>query len=356
MIFTNRPGLHIIFVALAALALFFTCAPWVEAQDGPVPAQPTGLSTAPTHNSVTLTWDNPGDDSITHYQVLRRDRDVHDTGEFVTIKSNTGSAATSYTDTSAQPQKRYVYRVKAVNAHGVSKWSTFRQGQHTGGSRAGTHSCVDGRANSRAEPTVVTAEPTAAPTQEPVVPTEPTRRRQNPQPRRRRSQQPCRRQNPQSCRRQNPQPRRRRSPQPCRRQNPQSCRRQNPQPRRRRAHSRADGRTHSRADGRTHSRADGRTHSRADAGAHSRADAGAHSRADGRTHSRADGRTHSRADPQPCRRQNPQPCRRQNPQPCRRQNPQPCRRQNPQPSHCRRRSRRRKLSLHSRSNPWPPAA
>ena len=171
MIFTNRPGLHIIFVALAALALFFTCAPWVEAQDGPVPAQPTGLSTAPTHNSVTLTWDNPGDDSITHYQVLRRDRAVHDTGEFVTINSNTGSAATSYTDTSAQPQKRYVYRVEAVNAHGVSNWSSF--------ARANTPAAPaqEPTAVPTAEPTVVpTAEPTAAPTQEPTaVPTaEPT--------------------------------------------------------------------------------------------------------------------------------------------------------------------------------------
>ena len=171
MIFTNRPGLHIIFVALAALALFFTCAPWVEAQDGPVPAQPTGLSTAPTHNSVTLTWDNPGDDSITHYQVLRRDRDIHDTGEFVTINSNTGSAATSYTDTSAQPQKRYVYRVEAVNAHGVSNWSSF--------ARANTPAAPaqEPTAVPTAEPTAVpTAEPTVVPTQEPtVVPTaEPT--------------------------------------------------------------------------------------------------------------------------------------------------------------------------------------
>ena len=75
--------------------------------------------------ALTLTWDDPNDDSITHYQVLRRDRAVHDTGEFVTIESNTGSAATGYTDDSVEPEKRYVYRVKAVNQHGVSKWSKF---------------------------------------------------------------------------------------------------------------------------------------------------------------------------------------------------------------------------------------
>ena len=63
--------------------------------------------------------------SITHYQIFRRDRDVHDTGEFVTIQENTGSAAASYTDDTVEPETRYVYRVKAVNQHGASTWSDF---------------------------------------------------------------------------------------------------------------------------------------------------------------------------------------------------------------------------------------
>ena len=36
------------------------------------PARPTGLTTAATHDAVTLTWDDPGDDGITHYEVYRR--------------------------------------------------------------------------------------------------------------------------------------------------------------------------------------------------------------------------------------------------------------------------------------------
>ena len=80
MTLAARPRLAILFVALSALFLSLTGAP-VQAQDGSVPDQPTGLSTEASHDRVNLTWDDPNDASITHYQVLRRDRDVHDTGE-----------------------------------------------------------------------------------------------------------------------------------------------------------------------------------------------------------------------------------------------------------------------------------
>ena len=36
------------------------------------PDQPSGLSATASHDSVTLTWDDPGDDSITGYVILRR--------------------------------------------------------------------------------------------------------------------------------------------------------------------------------------------------------------------------------------------------------------------------------------------
>ena len=124
MTLAARPRLAILFVALAALFLSLTGAP-VQAQDGSVPDQPTGLSTEASHDRVNLTWDDPNDASITHYQVLRRDRDVHDTGEFVTIDSDTGSATTSYTDDTVEPEKGYVYRVVAVNDNGDSQWSKF---------------------------------------------------------------------------------------------------------------------------------------------------------------------------------------------------------------------------------------
>ena len=68
-----------------------------------------------------------GQSQVTHYQIFRRDRAVHDPGEFVEIDSNTGSAATSYTDANVEPEGSYVYRVKAVNQYGASQWSDFRR-------------------------------------------------------------------------------------------------------------------------------------------------------------------------------------------------------------------------------------
>ena len=132
MTLTARPRLLIRFAVLAALALCgvvlalsSTGTPPVGAQDGSLPAKPTGVVTTATHDSVALAWDDPSDASITHYQIFRRDRDVHDTGEFVTIQENTGSAEPSYTDDTVEPETRYVYRVKAVNQHGASTWSDF---------------------------------------------------------------------------------------------------------------------------------------------------------------------------------------------------------------------------------------
>ena len=115
-----RPS--ILFVAVTALLLSLAGAP-AAAKDSSVPARPTGLSTVATHEPVTLTWNAPDDDSITHYKVLRRDPAVHAAYWFVTIEDDTGTAATRYTDDTVKPEKRYIYRIKAVNPHGVSTWS-----------------------------------------------------------------------------------------------------------------------------------------------------------------------------------------------------------------------------------------
>ena len=108
----------------------------VETPDAPtsssVPAAPTGLAvSSATHDSVTLTWDDAGDSSITGYQVLRRSRDGDEYGngrgaaEFVAIVDDTGSSTTTYTDTSVTPRTRYVYRVKAINSAGTSRQSPY---------------------------------------------------------------------------------------------------------------------------------------------------------------------------------------------------------------------------------------
>ena len=95
----------------------------------PVPDKPTGLSAAVSHDTVTLTWDNPQDDSITGYIILRRDREIHLVGIFVTITGDTGSTDTTYTDDTVEPDKEYVYRIKAINEHGeVSEESDWVRG------------------------------------------------------------------------------------------------------------------------------------------------------------------------------------------------------------------------------------
>ena len=90
------------------------------------PARPRTL-TAPdiSHDSVTLRWEDPQDDTITGYMILRRDKDIHEEGTFETVEANTGTADTTYTDTSVDPEKRYVYRIKAINAFDESELSSW---------------------------------------------------------------------------------------------------------------------------------------------------------------------------------------------------------------------------------------
>ena len=87
------------------------------------PAQPTGLSATATHDQVVLTWDDPGDDSITGYVILRRNRDIDAEGEFTNLVEDTGTAATTYTDDSVAAGTPYTYRIKAINAAGPSQRS-----------------------------------------------------------------------------------------------------------------------------------------------------------------------------------------------------------------------------------------
>ena len=95
------------------------------AQDGSAPAKPTGLSATASHDQVVLTWDDPGDDSITGYVILRRIR-VNDTGgEFSVLVADTGTAATTYTDGTVAASTTYTYRIKAINEYGVSERSRW---------------------------------------------------------------------------------------------------------------------------------------------------------------------------------------------------------------------------------------
>ena len=99
----------------------------VGAQGPPAepPATPTGLTGTFTHESVSLSWDDPRDPSITGYQILRRERGVHEVGDFQIHVDDTNSAATSYVDTAVEAEASYVYRVKARNSSGLSERSRF---------------------------------------------------------------------------------------------------------------------------------------------------------------------------------------------------------------------------------------
>ena len=89
------------------------------------PDKPTGLEATASHDSVTLTWDDPGDDSITGYVILRRVPGVDPEGQFRVLVADTGTDATTYTDNTVSAETRFTYRVKAINEHGVSERSRW---------------------------------------------------------------------------------------------------------------------------------------------------------------------------------------------------------------------------------------
>ena len=91
----------------------------------PVPDKPTGLSATAAHGQVVLTWDDPEDESITGYVILRRLPGVDPEGHFDELVANTGTAATTYTDDTVAAETRYTYRIKAINAHGTSERSRW---------------------------------------------------------------------------------------------------------------------------------------------------------------------------------------------------------------------------------------
>ena len=97
----------------------------IKTLEVPVPDQPTGLDAMATHDAITLTWDDPQDESITGYVILRRNRDTDAKGEFTELTADTGSAATTYTDASVAAETRYTYRIKAINEHGASERSRW---------------------------------------------------------------------------------------------------------------------------------------------------------------------------------------------------------------------------------------
>ena len=89
------------------------------------PPCPRNLSATASLDSVTLTWDDPGDDSITGYVILRRVRENDVGGDFSELVADTGTAATTYTDDTVAAGTTYTYRIKAINGAGTSERSRW---------------------------------------------------------------------------------------------------------------------------------------------------------------------------------------------------------------------------------------
>ena len=117
-----------------------------EPQDPP--AQPTGLTGTVEHDFVSLTWDDPGDDSITGYQILRRDPALHEIGVFLVHADDTGSGATEYVDRDVVPETQYNYRIKAAKRRGSERAQRLLQSGYPAGAgtRTGTQLSGHGRA------------------------------------------------------------------------------------------------------------------------------------------------------------------------------------------------------------------
>ena len=90
--------------------------PWTDpvtqrVKDHP-PAAPTGLTTSDIeHDSLTLTWDDPEDDSITGYRVLRGP----DADNMSTLETDTESVSTEYEDDTVEAETTYHYALVAMS-------------------------------------------------------------------------------------------------------------------------------------------------------------------------------------------------------------------------------------------------
>ena len=90
----------------------------------PVPDSPTGLTASATHEAVTLSWDDPSDDTIFRYHILKNEPwNLYCLG-FVVV-GYTAQGKLSYVDPEVMSGDKPVYRVQAENTAGVSPRSSY---------------------------------------------------------------------------------------------------------------------------------------------------------------------------------------------------------------------------------------
>ena len=83
------------------------------------PPSPRACWPPPCTTASPCFWDNPGDDTITGYQILRGP----DAANLAVLTNDTGNASASYTDDTVTAETAYAYAIKARNANGLSPQS-----------------------------------------------------------------------------------------------------------------------------------------------------------------------------------------------------------------------------------------
>ena len=95
-----------------------------QTPQSPPPAPTSLTATVNADGHIVLSWTAPNDDSITGYQILRRLPSEGESALLVYV-ADTESTATTFTDTGVTAGVKHVYRVKAINAAGLSGWSNY---------------------------------------------------------------------------------------------------------------------------------------------------------------------------------------------------------------------------------------
>ena len=95
-----------------------------QTPQSPPPAPINLTATVNADGHIVLSWTAPDDDSITGYQILRR-RPGEGESALLMYVADTQSTATTFTDTGVAAGVKHVYRVKAINAAGLSGWSNY---------------------------------------------------------------------------------------------------------------------------------------------------------------------------------------------------------------------------------------
>ena len=90
-------------VAIVAIFTLLVIIQPTSAQSNAPPAKPTGLPNTTRNNSVALSWDNTGNNRLTHYSVLRRSPSTHEPSQFSVLNAKTSNANTIYIDNTMDP-------------------------------------------------------------------------------------------------------------------------------------------------------------------------------------------------------------------------------------------------------------